>query len=91
MTTTAPAAPGQTVIYTGSLVEFRGPAVFVGVCDVDGDCRECQDRFDQWEFYGAPGDAPIRYRLRLNSSCELRCVRAESFAAVVPDATAAQL
>lgn len=84
-----PATPGQTVIYHGSIVEARGEATYLGVCDADEPCTECTDRFDQWEFYGCPGDAPIRYRLRLTPITELRCVRAASFTPVVPDSAAA--
>lgn len=81
ITTQTTATEGQTVIYHGSMTDFRGPAVFLGPCNVDGDCRDCQDQFDLWEFHGCPGDAPIRYRIRLAGGFELACVRAESFTA----------
>lgn len=88
-TTKSPATPGQRVIYHGSMEDFRGPAMFLGACDDEQPCTDCDDRFSQWEFYRCPGDAPIRYRLRLPGGYVLRCVRAESFTAVVPDATLA--
>jgi len=69
--------------------EFRGPAVYLGICDDTEPCSHCDDLYDRWEFYRAPAPAPIRYRLQLPNYAELRCVRAESFTAVVPDATAA--
>lgn len=86
MTATAPAAPGQTVIYHGSLEEFHGTATFDGECVP---CLDCTDLLDNWAARGNSGTAPTRYVLRLNSSAELRCVRAESFTAVVPDTTLA--
>lgn len=87
-THTSPATPGQRVTYTGSLADFRGPAVFLGPCDDEQPCTPCDDRFSLWEFYRSPGPAPIRYRLRLPGGDELRCVRAESFTPVVSDTTA---
>lgn len=84
-----PATAGQTVIYHGGLTEFHGPARFVGVCEADGDtCRDCEERFDLWEFHRSPGDPPVRYRLDIGGDQHLRCVRAESFTAVVADTAA---
>lgn len=86
MATQHPATNGQTVIYHGSMTQVHGPATFRGVCQ---DCDECDALFDLWEFHGARGDAPIRYVLALYGGVhELRCVRAESFTAVVVDTIA---
>jgi len=88
---THPATPGQKVIYHGSIEEARGEATYIGVCDADvlDPCAECAARDEEWEFWGSPAPAPIRYRLRLTATVELRCVRAESFSPIVADAVAA--
>lgn len=87
---TAPAAPGQTVIYHGSIAVAHGPAIFLGVCEV---CVDCTDLLDRWS-QEATLDArkpPMRYMLQPSGAGlgQLTCVRPESFTAVVPDTTLA--
>lgn len=89
MTATDPAAPGQTVIYHGSIAVAHGPATFIGVCEPCGDCTALLDRWSEQATLDARRP-PMRYVLQPTGYGlgQLTCVRPESFTAVVADEVA---